>query len=57
MSMQYSSPLLNSIRRPTDAFEALARTEPDSLAAFFRQIIWLALVPPVFAFIGASIFG
>ncbi len=56
-SMQYSSPLLNSIRRPTGAFESLARTEPDSLAVFFKQVIWLALAPPVFAFVGASIFG
>ena len=55
--MQYSSPLLNSIRRPTDAFAALAGTEPDSLAVFFKQLIWLALAPPVFAFVGASIFG
>ena len=50
-------PLLKSIRRPTDAFDALAQAEPDPLAVFFGQIIWLALIPPVFAFIGASIFG
>lgn len=55
--MRPPPPLLQSIRRPTHAFEALARTEPDALAVFFRQIIWLALTPPVFAFIGASIFG
>ena len=56
-SMPYSSPLLKAIRSPTDAFETLARTDPDPLAVFFRQIVWLALLPPVFAFIGASIFG
>ena len=56
-SMRYLPPLLKFIRRPTNAFEAIARTEPDPLQVFFGQIIWLALVPPVFAFIGASIFG
>ena len=49
--------LLRTIRRPIDAFEALAQAEPDPLAVFFRRIVWLALLPPVFAFIGASIFG
>ena len=55
--MRYSLPLPKSVRRPTDTFEALAKANPDALAVFFRQIIWLALLPPVFAFIGASIFG
>ncbi len=55
--MRHSPPLFKSIRRPADAFEALARTEPDPLSVFFRRIVWLALLPPVFAFIGASIFG
>ena len=50
-------PLLRTIRRPTVAFEALARANPDTLGVFFRRIVWLALLPPVFAFIGASIFG
>ena len=50
-------PLLRTIRRPTDAFEALAKANPDALGVFFRRIVWLALLPPVFAFIGASIFG
>ena len=56
-SMQTIPTPLNFIRQPTDAFEALARTDPDPLAVFFGQIVWLALVPPVFAFIGASTFG
>ena len=55
--MPRSPKLFKSIRRPTEAFEALAGTEPDPLAVFFRRIVWLALAPPVFAFIGASIFG
>ena len=50
-------PLLRTIRRPTDAFAALAKAKPDPFAVFFGRIIWLALLPPVFAFIGASMFG
>ena len=49
--------ILTIIRRPTDAFEALAQSETDPLAVFFKQIVWLALAPPVFAFVGASVFG
>lgn len=56
-SMQTIPTPLKFIHQPTHAFEALARTDPDPLAVFFRQIVWLALLPPVFAFIGASIFG
>ena len=55
--MRQFPPLLKSIRKPTEALEALARTEPDSLAVFFRWIVWLALAPAVFAFIGASVLG
>ena len=55
--MRHLPPLFKSVHRPVAAFEALAQTEPDPLAVFFGQIIWLALIPPVFAFIGASIFG
>ena len=58
--MRQFPPLLKSIRKPSEAleaFEALARTEPDSLAVFFRWIVWLALAPAVFAFVGASAFG
>lgn len=55
--MRHFPPLLKSIRKPTEAFAALARTEPDSLAVFFRWIVWLALAPAVFAFIGASVLG
>lgn len=55
--MRDSPPLFTSILEPTDAFEALAEANPEPLAVFFRQTVWLALAPPVFAFIGASIFG
>ena len=55
--MPHLPPPLNAIRQPASAFEALAEANPDPLAVFFRRIVWLALLPPVFAFVGASIFG
>ena len=55
--MSHLPPPLNAIRQPASAFEALAEANPDPLAVFFRRIVWLALLPPAFAFIGASIFG
>ena len=39
--------------QPGAAFERLAETRPSSYVIFFRYLIWLALAPPVFAFIGA----
>ena len=42
---------------PSEVFEELSNTRPDPHVVFFRYVIWLAVIPPVFAFIGASIFG
>lgn len=43
--------------RPTSAFEVLANSRPTANAVFFRLVIWLVLIPPALAYIGASNFG
>lgn len=43
--------------QPNAVFEELSDTRPSPYSVFFRFILWLALIPPVFAFIGASRFG
>lgn len=43
--------------QPTEIFQELSETRPEPHVVFFRYVIWLALAPPLFAFIGASIFG
>ena len=42
---------------PRAAFADLAASEPEPFNVFFRHIVWLALLPPTLAFIGASNFG
>ena len=43
--------------QPTAVFEELSDTRPEPHVIFFRYVVWLAIIPPVFAFIGASNFG
>lgn len=43
--------------RPNALFRELARHSPSAFEAFFKFALWLALVPPVFAYIGAVNFG
>lgn len=43
--------------QPSATFRELSEVRPDPLSVFFRYIIWLAAIPAVFAFIGASKFG
>lgn len=45
------------LMRPTSVFEELSNTRPDPHVIFFKYIVTLALVPPVFVYIGASNFG
>lgn len=42
---------------PNQVFEELSETRPEPHVVFFRYIIWLAIIPPLFSFIGASLFG
>ena len=43
--------------RPAQVFEELSDTRPDPHVVFFRYVIWLAFIPPLFAYVGASVFG
>jgi hypothetical protein len=43
--------------QPTAVFEELSDTRPEPHIIFFRYVVWLAIIPPIFAFIGASNFG
>lgn len=43
--------------QPTAVFQELADTRPEAPVVFLRFILWLAAIPPIFAFIGASSFG
>jgi len=49
--------IIRLLLRPASVFEELSDTRPDPHAVFFRYLVWLAVIPPVFAYIGASIFG
>ena len=43
--------------KPAKAFEVLSNAQPTANAVFFGLMIWLAAIPPVLAYIGASNFG
>ena len=43
--------------RPAGVFTELSETRPDPHVVFFRYLVWLAVLPPLFAYIGASNFG
>ncbi len=49
--------LLWLFMRPRVAFNDLAEKRPSASSVFFRLILWMALIPPLFAFIGTSVFG
>ena len=43
--------------RPAGVFEELSDTRPDPHIVLFRYLIWLAILPPLFLYIGATNFG
>ena len=49
--------LFRLLFRPTEAFEELSETRPEPHSVFFKYVLWLAIIPPIFAYIGASNFG
>jgi hypothetical protein len=49
--------LLRLLFQPASLFEELADTRPEPHTIFFRYVIWLAIAPPLFAFVGATNFG
>ena len=53
------SPLLivRLVTEPARVFEDLSEVRPNAAEVFFKLAIWLGVMPPVFAYIGASNFG
>ncbi len=49
--------LMRLLLQPNAVFSELANTRPEPHVVFFRYVVWLAIFPPIFAYIGASIFG
>ncbi len=48
---------LGSLFAPQRAFAELAAATPDPVRILFKHILWLALAPAVFVFVGSSLFG
>ena len=44
--------LLTVLFRPSAVFEDLAQSEPSPYRVFFKFLVWFALLPPLFAYIG-----
>lgn len=58
MKTEISSWLLfRLLLQPAGVFQELSNTRPDPHIVFFRFLIWLAILPPLFAYIGAANFG
>ncbi len=53
----YSKLLLESVYQPLVSFEQLSKANPSVLGVFFRYSLWLMVLPPAFALIGAANFG
>lgn len=49
--------LLTVLFQPKRVFEDLAVAEPSAWRVFFKFLIWFALLPPLFAYIGGSRHG
>ena len=49
--------LLRLLFQPTAVFVELSDTRPEPHIVFLKYVVWLAVIPPVFAYVGASNFG
>jgi hypothetical protein len=49
--------LLRLLFRPLATCEEIAKHKISASRIFFRITIWIGLIPPVFAYLGASLFG
>lgn len=49
--------LLSVLFRPKAVFDDLALAEPSPLRVFFKFLIWFALLPPLFAYLGGKRYG
>lgn len=43
--------------QPNNVFTELAESKPSPFAVFFKVALWFGVLPPLFAYIGASTFG
>jgi len=58
MAESHTTPsLLASLLRPAASFKAIANGSPSPLRIFLTSSLWLILLPPLFAWIGAYLFG
>ncbi len=49
--------VLRLLFQPNIVFKELAELKPSSIAVFFKVALWFGVLPPLFAYIGASNFG
>ncbi len=49
--------MLRLLFQPNNVFKELAELKPSSMAVFFKVALWFGVLPPLFAYIGASKFG
>ncbi|MBX3702438.1 MAG: DUF1282 family protein [Steroidobacteraceae bacterium] len=42
---------------PAEAFQAVADESPPASRVFFRFALWIGLLPPLFAYVGTTLFG
>lgn len=56
MALAFRTPV-GLLLHPSGAFSAVAEETPDPHRVFFQHVLWLALLPPLFAFVGAASFG
>jgi len=52
-----SSFLVQLLLRPEAVFEKLATFRPEPVDLIMKSVVWLALLPPVFAYFGGKWFG
>jgi hypothetical protein len=53
----FSSLPVRLLFQPSAVFAELSEARPSPLSVFFRFVLWMAAMPPLFAYIGASEFG
>ncbi len=49
--------IIRLLFQPRAVFDELSTTRPSAYSVFFRLALWIGVVPPIFAFVGASLFG
>ncbi len=49
--------LFRLLFQPNAVFKELAEIKPSAWAVFFKSALWLGIIPPIFAYLGASKFG